>query len=413
MVRVVSAGLVDGVIDARLGIDRSNWDHPPHLALSQLHMDRMMPVAHLEPAAPNPLPRAAHTLDVEALIFDDPLTQQPIDGTTFLNRRLFNDALLVMHRGAVVHESYRNGMTATDHHLQHSTTKSLTTMLIAQAIDAGLMDVAAPFDRHLPELRTVSGWNGVTLQHVLDMCTGIDYVEQYDDRGCGYYAYARAVGYYPAPANESIGARRWLVEQMTQRAEAPGSRFNYSSPLTNALMMAVEHAFGEPILPLLERQLFQRIGAESVGWFNTDGLGFPIAEGQLSLTLQDFARWAGVMLNDGRSLEGLQIIPSAFIADVYAPNVTARRAFEAGGAAARFPRGHYHNQFWVIDPDAGQFTMLGIHGQFAWFDLRQALMIIGYGSFPVATSPLQMSAQQELWRRIGEAVPGGPYQADR
>jgi hypothetical protein len=31
-------------------------------------------------------------------------------------------------------------------------------------------------------------------------------------------------------------------------------------------------------------------------------------------------------------------------------------------------------------------------------------MIIGYGSFPVATSPLQMSAQQQLWQRIGEAT---------
>jgi len=406
MVHVVTAGAVDGVIDARLGIDRSNWDHPPHLALSQLHMDRMMPVVHVEPAAPIPLPRASHTLDVDALIFDDPLTQQPIDGATFLNRRLFNDALLVMHRGTVVHESYRNGMTNTDHHLQHSTTKSLTTMLIAQAIDAGLMDVAAPFNRYLPELRAEPGWQGVTLQHVLDMCTGLDYVEQYDDRGCGYYAYARAVGYYPAQANESIGARRWLMEQMTQRAEPPGARFNYSSPLTNALMMAAEHVYNEPVLSLLERQLFQPIGAESVGWFNTDGLGFPIAEGQLSLTLADFARWASVMLNDGRSLAGNPIIPSAFIANVYAPNVAARRAFEASGAAERFPRGHYHNQFWVIDPDMGQFTMLGIHGQFAWFDLSQALMIIGYGSFPVATSPLQTSAQQQLWRRIGEAVRG-------
>ena len=162
-----------------------------------------------------------------------------MDGATFLDRRLFNDALLVMHRGAVVHESYRNGMTAADHHVQHSTTKSLTTMLLAQAIDAGKMEVDAPFDRYLPELRNVAGWRGVTLQHVLDMCPGLHYVEAYDDRNSDYYSYARAVGYYPAPANEAIGARRWLVEKMTQRVAEPGTRFNYASPLTNALMMAV------------------------------------------------------------------------------------------------------------------------------------------------------------------------------
>ena len=129
--RVVTAGIVDGVIDAALGIDRANWDQPQHLSLSQIHMDRMMPVVHLEPAAVLPLPRSGGTLDVEALTFVDPLTSRAIDADVFLNRRLFNDALLVFHRGAVVHESYRNGMTAADHHVQHSTTKSLTTMLVA------------------------------------------------------------------------------------------------------------------------------------------------------------------------------------------------------------------------------------------------------------------------------------------
>ncbi len=403
MVRVVSSGTVDGIIDSKLGIDRSNWDDPPHLALSQLNMDRMMPVVHLEPSAPIPLPRATRTLDVDGLTFDDPLTGSPMDGTTFLNRRLFNDALLVMHRGVVVHESYRNGMTPADHHVQHSTTKSLTTMLIAQAVDCGQMDAAAPFDRYLPELHAAPGWHGVTLQHVLDMCPGLKYVEAYEDKNSDYYSYARAVGYYPASANESIGARRWLIEKMTERVAEPGTRFNYASPLTNALMMAVEHAYEEPILTLLERQLFRRIGSESVGWFNTDGLGFPIAEGQLSLTLADFARWAGVMINGGRNLAGEQVISESFIADVCAQNAAAHRAFNSVERPVRFPNGHYRNQFWVIEPER-QFTMLGIHGQFAWFDLDHALMIIGYGSFPVPTSPLLTMAQQELWRCIGDVV---------
>lgn len=403
MVRVVTAGSVDGIIDFRLGIDRSNWDQPPHLALSQLHMDRMMPVVYLEPGTAIPLPRATRSLDVDALSFDDPLTGAPMSAATFLDRRLFNDALLVMHRGAVVHESYRNGMTVEDHHVQHSTTKSLTTLLLAQAMEDGRMEADAPFDTYLPELHDIPGWHGVTLQHVLDMSPGLKYVEAYADRSCDYYSYARAVGYYPAAANEAIGARRWLIEGMTQRVAEPGERFNYASPLTNALMMAVEHAFQEPILNLLERRLFQRVGAESVGWFNTDAFGFPIAEGQLSLTLRDFARWASVMINKGRNLAGEPVVPESFIEETCAPNAAAHRAFNAVERSVRFPNGHYRNQFWVIEPQR-QFAMLGIHGQFAWFDLQRELMVIGYGSFPVPTSPLLTLAQQQLWRRIGEAV---------
>ena len=403
MVRVVTHGTVDGVIDAQRGIDRSNWDHPPHLAVSQLRMDRMMPVAFLEPKTPIALPRA-HSFDVEALIFADPLSDRPIDGTTFLNRRLFNDSLLVMHRGKVVHESYRDGMTTDDHHLQHSTTKSLTTLLIAQAIDEGRMDPAAPFCDYIAELRDVPAWRGVTLQHVLDMAAGLSYVEDYDDRGGVYYAYARAVGYYPATEAESIGARRWLIERMGDRAHAPGTYFNYSSPLTNGLMMAAEAALGEPILELLEQRLFSRIGAESVGWLNTDRFGFPIVEGQLSLTLRDFARWASVVVNGGRNLAGETIVPASFIDELCAPNPAAHRAFDAAGGTTRFPLGHYRNQFWIIDPGRRQLAMRGIHGQFAWFDLRAQLMIVGHGSFPVAVSPLLTAAQQELWRRIADAL---------
>jgi CubicO group peptidase (beta-lactamase class C family) len=404
VVRIVSNAPVDGVIDARLGIDRSNWDHPAHLALSQLRMDRMMPVVHLEPANTIALPRATTTLNIEALVFDDPLTGAALDGATFLNRRLFNDSLLVTHRGAVVHESYRDGMTANDHHLQHSTTKSLTALLIAQAIDEGRMDPAAPFDRYVPELRSLAAWHGVTLQHVLDMRAGIDYAETYDDRASGYYSYARAVGYYPASPDESIGARAWVIRHMTARAALPGERFNYASPLTNTLLMAAEHVLDEPVLDAIERRLFRRIGAESVGWLNVDAFGFPIVEGQLSLTLRDFARWASVMANEGRNLAGEQIVPAVFVADVCAPNAEAARAFRGSGSPVRYPRGHYRNQFWVIDPELAQFTMLGIHGQFAWFDLQRELMVVGHGSFPVATSPLLALAQQELWRRIGDAL---------
>ena len=171
-----------------------------------------------------------------------------MDGCDFLNRRLFNDALLVMHRGRVVHESYRNGMTAADHHVQHSTTKSLTTMLLAQAIDAGRMDPAAPFDRYLPELKALDGWHGVTLQHVLDMASRREIRRVV--RGPQFrLPLLRPRRRLLSRARQRVDRGAPLVDRhMTQRDAAPGIRFNYASPLTNALMMAVEHALEAPIL---------------------------------------------------------------------------------------------------------------------------------------------------------------------
>ena len=376
---------VDGIIDARLGIDRSNWDHPPHLALSQLRMDRMMPVVHLEPAHPIALPRAPRTLDIDALTFDDPWTGSAIDGATFLNRRLFNDALLVMHRGRVVHESYRNGMTAADHHVQHSTTKSLTTMLLAQAIDAGRMDPAAPFDRYLPELEAVDGWHGVTLQHVLDMATGVKYVESYDDRNSDYHSYARAVGYYPAPANESIGARRWLIEHMTRRVAAPGTRFNYASPLTNALMMAAEHALRStdsgtartaPV-PTHRRRIGRLVQHRRCRFSDRRGPAQPDAA--------DFARWASVMINGGRNLAGERDRPGSRSSPTPARRT---RRHTRRSMPSNVPHG-FRADTIAISSGSRSRNCASSRCSASTASSRGSicaseLMIIGYGSFPVA-----------------------------
>ncbi|WP_188859700.1 serine hydrolase domain-containing protein [Marinobacterium nitratireducens] len=396
---------VNGVIDESLGICNANWDHPSHLAYSQLHMDRMMPTVHLEPGTQSiPLQRAARPLALDKIAFTDPLGGRAISTEQFLDRRLYNDALLVFHRGEVVHESYRNGMSADDHHVQHSTTKSLVAMLVGIAMDEGVMSAEAPIANYIPELGDYPEWAEVRLQHVLDMALDSPYAEHYDDPDCGYFDYARAVGYYPAAEGRTpAGARAWLTSLRMRPRGTPGSRFNYTSPLTNALMIAVGEAYGESVLSLLESRIYQRIGAVSPGWFNTDHLGVPIAEGQFSLRLEDFARWASLMINNGRNLAGDQVVPPGFVEDTLAPRESSRQAFARSEYGEVLPGAQYRNQFWVTHPEARQCAMLGIHGQFAWFDLNRELMICGYGSYPVQVDPLMTDCLQQLWLNVASA----------
>lgn len=402
MVRSVTSGPVSGVISDSLGISNANWDHPLHLAYSQLHMDRMMPTVHLEPGPRSiALPRAVRPLGLDELEFTDALHECPISAQQFLDRRLYNDALLVFHRGEVVHESYRNGMTAADHHVQHSTTKSLTAMLVGIAIDEGVMLANAPIATYIPELRGYPEWADVRLQHVLDMTLDSSYSEDYDNPDSAYFAYARAVGYYPEA--DPVGARAWLASPHMRPHGTPGEVFNYTSPLTNALMIAVEEAYGEPVLSLLESRIYQRVGAQSPAWFNTDHLGVPIAEGMLSLRLEDFARWAALMINDGCNLEGDQVVPRGFIEDTLAPRQSSQNAFARSDYGAMLPGGQYRNQFWVLDPQQRQYAMMGIHGQFAWFDQNRKLMICGHGSYPLQVDPQLIGNLQQLWQKIGEA----------
>ena len=144
-----------------LGYGDFTWDRAAFLARGQISTEQRMPTARWHPAgSTRPLPIGS-PLDLAGLAMHDPLLDRTIDMATFLDRRLFNDALLVWHRGAVRHESYRNGIGP-----------------------------------HVPELAGMPAWQGVTLQHVPDMAVGIATEEHYDDPASMYWRYARAVGYY-------------------------------------------------------------------------------------------------------------------------------------------------------------------------------------------------------------------------
>ena len=393
------------IIDESLGVSQANWDSPAHLGLGQISMDRLFRTVALEPSgAPLPLPYAESALNIKEMLFADPLMQgRQIDGEQLLNRRVFNDGLIVMHRGEVVHESYRNGMTAEDRHVIHSCSKSLCSMLVATAVDDSLLCPEHDIDTYIPEFRGIAAWAGVTVQHVLDMQAGIEYSEDYSDPDAHYWRYARAAGYYPPhPGEEAIGAKAWVLANLNNRVSEPGTTFPYNSCLSIVLGMALENVYKRPLAELFEEFLYRKIGAEDDAYFNTDPQGFPIVEGQMNLRLRDFARWAGLLVNGGRNLAGDRVLTEGFVDQFIAPDGNAKAAYQRKNKDTLFRRGQYKNQFWVFDTELEQFSMLGIHGQFAWYDLKRQLMLVGVGSFPQQDGDLLMRSLNTLWQGVAK-----------
>jgi CubicO group peptidase (beta-lactamase class C family) len=405
MTKLVQAAAGERVINERLGIDWSNWDFPSHLAYSQRDMIAFWPTAVIAaPSAPLALDHAGTPLDLERLAFKEPGTDRKLDGAQFLDRRLCNDSLLIMHRGQVVHESYRNGMLATDRHVNHSTTKSLTTVLLGLAIEDGLVDPAAPVTDYLAELADLPAWRKVSVQHALDMRTGLAYEEHYEDPDCICWSYFRATGYYPPRDDTHPGYVSWVRECMREANCEAGERFVYSSPITNALGMIAATVYGKPVGELLEEKIYQSIGAEADAWLNLDPSGVAVTEGQLSLRLRDFARWAYLFLNDGKSLSGQQVVPAAFIRDIVTPREELRSAWRLGDYAEMFPEGQYRNQTYVLDAACSQMAMLGIHGQFCLIDLPRDILMVGYGSYPTQVDAIMVESLLLLWETVRSAV---------
>jgi CubicO group peptidase (beta-lactamase class C family) len=402
----VDPGPGQRVINQALGIDWSNWDAPAHLAYSQRAMIDFWPTAVLAgPERVIPLRRADRPLPLDELCFTEPGSDRTLTAQQLLDRRLCNDALLVMHRGEVVHESYRNGFVESDRHVNHSTTKSLTTLLVGLAIADGLVDPAAPVTEYLEDFADLPAWRRVSVQHALDMRTGLRYEEHYEDPDCICWRYFRATGYYPPAPDTEPGYVAWVRRWMREAACEPGEQFVYASPVTNALGMVAASAYGKPVADLLEEKIYRYIGAEADAWLNLDPSGVAVTEGQLSLRLRDFARWAHLFLSGGRNLAGEAVVPAEFIADITVPRRELQAAWRRGDYAELFPGGQYRNQTYVLDETCTRLAMLGIHGQFAYLDLPRELLIVGYSSYPTQVDLIMVTAMQALWEAVAHALP--------
>lgn len=399
---IAPTGIPDA--DRALGFDADTWDHAEFVAKGNLTLAARMPSAVLAPPAARHALPPGPPLALERLRLKDPLFERPVDAATFLDRRLYNDGLLVFQRGGVRHESYRNGFRPRDLHIAQSCSKTLTTMMAGIAFAEGRLAPDDPIAHRVPALAPIRAWDGVTLQHVLDMATGIACDEDYENPAGMYRRYARAVGYYAGTQEERVGCIEFARRELTRRACEPGTVFNYASYNTNLIAAALQSAYGCPAADLYERHLYARIGAESPCQLNLDPKGAPLVEGHLNLTLRDFARWALLYLNGGRNLARETVVPEAFVEDTIAPDARRAQAFARGEAAAAFPGAQYHNQTWVLDPAGRRFAMLGIHGQFAYLDLPRELLVVGFGSYPVPLSPLMIECLKRLWAAISESA---------
>src|SRR5205085_465742 len=91
-------------------------------------------------------------------------------------------SLVVVHRGAVVHEKYADGVSAQTLFLGASMTKSVLAHLVGRAVREGALALTDHVVDHVPELAG-SGYDGTTLLDVITMTTGVDWVEDHRDPG--------------------------------------------------------------------------------------------------------------------------------------------------------------------------------------------------------------------------------------
>jgi CubicO group peptidase (beta-lactamase class C family) len=357
-----------------------NWQDPPFNRWAFQHVRELIPTARIARWDRRPRRLARAERDVLSWSF---LTQDRELTVADLLDETYTDGFLVLHRGQIVTEQYRNGMAAGTPHLLMSVSKSVTSAVAGVLAGRGELDVAAAVTDVLPELRGTS-FDGATVQHLLDMRAGTRFDETYDNPESDVRAYERVYLWRPDEPGQDRPADA-LSYYATLPSDGPhGGPFRYRSILTDVLGWVLERAGGARLHELIARELWQPMGAEFDAEVTVDGHGNAMADGGVCATLRDLARFGQVILEAARGRG--RVVPAAWVADTIRGAADGVTAFGDGDGRGYPAGGHYRNCWWVRDPSVPFFHASGINGQHVMVHVPSQTVVVKLSTWPVATS---------------------------
>lgn len=256
-------------------------------------------------------------------------------------------AFLIIKNDTIQYEKYFNNYTEESIVASFSMAKSVTSILIGCAIDDGLIkSVEEPVTNYIPELKK-NGFEKVTIKHLLQMTSGLDFNESYVNP----FGDAAAVYY-------GRNLRR-KIEKMKLKSE-PGKKFEYVSGNTQLLGLVLERALKtKTITEYLQEKLWKPLGMEYDASWSLDKKknGLEKTFCCLNARARDFAKIGRLYLNKG-NWNGEQLVPKEWVEE------STRTDTSEGGAS-------YYKYQWWIPSQTGDFMAEGILGAVYLCESRQ------------------------------------------
>lgn len=300
----------------------------------------------------------------------------------------FTNAFLVLKDGRIVFEDYRNRMRADTPHIGFSMTKTITAMLVGQALERGeIASLDDPAGRYVPALAG-GAYGAATIRQILEMRSGAAIEERYDFGETPSLA---------AQIHESAivrNERRFASFAVGLAArEAPGASFNYATLDTAVLGWVLEEATGEKLEDLMETRIWQPLGAEYPGHFLADG---PVGVGRalngmgFNASLRDWGRLGQLMLDNGLA-GAVRVLPEGWVAQMTAMKPTGQT----------MPG--YGFQVWQVDNEPGAFAFVGLAGQFVYVHPPTRTVIVKLSYHPPVEPEWLTPAELAYFATIAKA----------
>lgn len=343
-------------------------------------MNKMFPTSAMQAAGKSfEFPEGASMELPEDFVFDG--TNRTTAG--FLEET-DTSALLVIKDGAVRFEDYYLTGGRQVQWISWSVAKSFISAMVGIAVEEGLIgSIEDPITRYVPVLAG-SGYDGVSIKHILQMSSGARWNEDYSDPKSDI----NRLGAVMSGAS-SLGEFVSQIEPATQ----PGTFCQYNSADTQAVGMLLVAVTGTSIAEYMQIKLCEPLGMESSGYWIVDGAGMEMALGGLNLTARDFAKIGELYRNQGL-WGGKQIVPKVWVAE----SVTSQAAHLQPGQVIVgghvFPFG-YGYQWWIPQGEDGEFSAIGVYNQFVYVDPSRQTVIVKLSANRTYGSTTEEAENQE------------------
>ena len=197
--------------------------------------------------------------------------------------------MVILHEGRIVFETYPR-MKPYQKPIYWSVTKILVSTVLAILEDRGLVDVSKPIEFYIPELKD-SQLAGIRVRDVLDMASGLDCSDNYENFEACYYRFETSLGDGFRTEGSPDNPYQMLIDFDYGFWADPGTGFDYSGVNTFLLGWIVEKVTGMPFQDALTREVWRHIGAEADAAIFAGRYGVPLTSGGLMAKLRDVARF--------------------------------------------------------------------------------------------------------------------------
>lgn len=369
---------------------------PPYNRWSYLNMRTIYPSAGI-PNADRPIPIKKSIVPgiagISVVKADDngKPSGESVDMETYL-LETYTDALVVVQGDQIVFEKYFNGMHPAQPHQMMSVTKSFSGLFGLMAVEGGHADENDLVVKHIPELKTAGAFAEATFGQVLDMTNSMDFSEIYDDPDSGIRHYGVVVGLMEPVAGRKYASS--IYEYLPTLPKDPqhdhGEIFHYQTPKTDVVNWVTNRITGASFQDNLYHKLWAKLGTDGETYVLLDKNGTLFAGGGLNAPPHALARFAMMMLNDGK-FNDQQVVSPVVVKKL--SDGASTEAFSKGPDAKGIQADgdwSYRAQWWVRHtPGKEAFTAIGIHGQWIYIDVTRNIAIVKQSSQPTSATDYQ------------------------